>query len=240
MDNADEYNFAIQQIEKDNEGLYNDDEFIRIKLEKEETGRQLEDKLQKFGSLCAAAAQLENECELDDIKSEIECCEQEKKEICFKRDRLVLLRNILTDADRRFRQEHQPDVLLKAGMYLNTITGGKYDKIYSSDDSGTSLLIRNSISGEIVPVRHPLSRGTLEQIYLCLRIALMDHLDCLSEKLPLFMDETFINWDSKRMKEGIKVISQAAKNRQVVIFTCSDWLCELLLNETECKIIKVE
>jgi uncharacterized protein YhaN len=205
-----------------------------LKLDKEEVDRQLEDKIEKSGSLRSLIEQLKDLNRLDDIIGEIECCEAERKEIEFKRDRLVVLRNIILEAERRFKDEHQPDVLYRAGKYLNLITSGKYDKIYSSEDNSPGLMIRSAADGNIIPARHPLSRGTMEQVYFCLRIALLDHMDSFSEKLPLFMDETFINWDSIRMGEGINLLREISQNRQVIIFTCHKWFAEILEDKTGC------
>ena len=79
----------------------------------------------------------------------------------------------------------------------------------------------------------PLSRGTLEQIYLALRLALIDHLDKDREGLPLFLDEALINWDGIRLKNGLELLKQIAQNRQIFLFTCHEWMVEKLSGSDE-------
>ena len=43
----------------------------------------------------------------------------------------------------------------------------------------------------------PFSQGIKEQVYFALRLAAIDHLDADEERLPLFLDEVFVNWDGK-------------------------------------------
>ena len=73
-----------------------------------------------------------------------------------------------------------------------------------------------------------LSRGTLEQLYLALRLGLMDHLDPEDQTLPMFLDETLVNWDDERLSSGLEVLSTVAERRQVLLFTCHPYLPERL------------
>ena len=68
----------------------------------------------------------------------------------------------------------------------------------------------------------PVSTGTLEQAYLALRLAIVDHLDQGLERLPLFVDEVLVNWDGHRMARGMDLLEAMARRRQVFVFTCHD------------------
>ena len=65
-----------------------------------------------------------------------------------------------------------------------------------------------------------MSTGTLEQAYLALRFAIVDHLDRGGERLPLFVDEVFVNWDAERRAHGIEVLADLSTSRQIFVFTC--------------------
>jgi uncharacterized protein YhaN len=71
-----------------------------------------------------------------------------------------------------------------------------------------------------VALAAPVSTGTLEQAYLSLRLAIVDHLDRGGERLPLFVDEVFVNWDSDRRARGLEVIAGLSALRQIFVFTC--------------------
>jgi hypothetical protein len=84
-----------------------------------------------------------------------------------------------------------------------------------------------------------LSRGTLEQIYLALRLAFVEHLDPGGDPLPVFLDEVFVNWDGFRLNNGIGLLNEMANERQVFIFTCHDWLVEKLAGNIQIQVVEL-
>lgn len=61
-----------------------------------------------------------------------------------------------------------------------------------------------------------LSRGTVEQIYLAVRLAAADIL--LEEPVPVILDDVFAFYDDKRLESALKWLS--CQGKQVIIFTC--------------------
>jgi uncharacterized protein YhaN len=132
-----------------------------------------------------------------------------------------VLAQLVREADRRFREEHQPDLLRRASAHLEHLTGGRYDRLLV-DESGPDGLFQIVGPGlpAPVPLSAPVSTGTLEQAYLGLRLAIVDHLDQGHERLPLFIDEAFVNWDPVRRSRGLDVVVDLAAARQLFVFTC--------------------
>jgi uncharacterized protein YhaN len=138
---------------------------------------------------------------------------------CRERDRLALLERILVRAEARYRDAHQPDVLRRAGAYLRRVTEGRYERLdYESADR--SLWVREAGRAEPLRVAHPLSRGTLDQIFLCLRLGLLDHLDEDRETLPLVLDDALLRMDDFRRPEVYRLLTEVARRRQVFLLTC--------------------
>ena len=77
---------------------------------------------------------------------------------------------LLTETRRRFLAEHQPPVLLEASTWLERLTGGRYRQITAVADDAV-LMIEDVDGVEWLPER--LSRGTREQVFLALRLALV-------------------------------------------------------------------
>ena len=168
----------------------------------------------------------------------MEAVEEELEYVAYRRDKLMLLKNIIEMADRQFKQEHQPDVLNKAGQYLSIITGGKYERIFIPEEKGDKIAILQSGNPYPIEVSETISRGTQEQIYLAIRLALMDHLDG-ELSMPAFLDEVFINWDGMRIQNGMELIVNMGRRRQIFIFTCHKWLVELLSANLDIQIIDI-
>ena len=183
-----------------------------------------------IGSLKKEIEHLQEKDRLDDIRGEIEGIQIELNDIKMKRDRIMLIRNIILEADRQFREEHQPDVLKKASGYLYSITDGKYDRLFMDDEYKNTLYIKESNSNYPIDMNKALSKGTKEQVYLSLRLALIDHLDEDKEKLPIFLDEALVNWDGFRLNNLYKILGEIKEKRQVFIFTCHKYIVDEISN----------
>ena len=159
------------------------------------------------------------------LESEREQLRSELKAIEERHDRLRLLQHIVREADRRFREAHQPDVLRRASGYVQTITGGRYER-FDYDEDEKLRVYEAGNTRRPWPVGAPLSQGALDQMYLAIRFALVDHLDESKESLPVFLDEVFVNWDRDRRARCYDIFFEAAARRQVFVFTCHPWLAE--------------
>ncbi|MGV8154544.1 MAG: ATP-binding protein [Alkaliphilus sp.] len=164
---------------------------------------------------------------LDEIESEILIRKEELKEANIKYDKLLLMKEIINIADEQFKEENQPDVLKNASLYLQKITGNKYSHIMVEELDGevSSLLVKNNhLNKRIESTENNLSKGTLHQLYLSLRMSLIDHLDKDNEKLPICFDELLVNWDDSRLDNNLKLLKEISSKRQVFLFTCHEWL----------------
>ncbi len=154
-----------------------------------------------------------------DIDSELAHVERRLDEVREARDRRLLLAGLLRRADTEFRRKHQPDVIQRASAYLETITQGRYERLALDEQEGRLVVFEAGASFSH-PVKPPLSRGTLDQIYLALRLAIIDHLDADRERLPVFLDEVFVNWDEPRRHAAFDILGDMARERQLFVFTC--------------------
>jgi len=168
-----------------------------------------------------------------ECQGEIDRIREEMADLARERDRLALLASLLQRADRDFREQHQPDVLKRAGEHLRAITAERYRSLATLlDNDGNERLAVIPKKGEPRPVGAPLSRGTLDQIHLAFRLAVIDHLDEGHETLPLLLDETLVNWDDMRLDQAAEILKHMADRRQVFLFTCHEWIAEKLHNFT--------
>lgn len=96
--------------------------------------------------------------------------------------------------------------------YVSLFTENRYDRV-QLDDSG-----RLQVFTEGRQVRpEMLSRGTLEQIYLALRLSAGKALS-REECLPILLDEAFAMYDDDRLEQTLGVLSELSN--QILIFTC--------------------
>jgi uncharacterized protein YhaN len=131
-----------------------------------------------------------------------------------------LLREGLDDFERR----RQPRVLAEASRIFQEVTGGRYLELRQSS-SGDDLLAVEA-GGQPKPTSW-LSRGTAEQLYLALRLALVEEYARGGVVLPVVMDDVLVNFDPERAESMARYLCRFAAAHQVIFFTCQPRTCEL-------------
>ncbi|RQD70894.1 MAG: hypothetical protein D5S00_03010 [Tindallia sp. MSAO_Bac2] len=222
---------ADVEAEKDGNVLI-DEAKARVEQGLDETEQELNRVSERMGIVRSELSSKKQRERLDDLQGKAYYLQDKLDEAARESDRLLLLYNILADADRKYREENQPDVLQKAGQYLSAITGGKYERLLVKDDGSGLELVSKDYNFPVEAI-HPLSRGTLEQVYLALRLALVEHLDEGKDRLPLFLDEVLVNCDSIRRERVLHIIKELSEERQVFLFTCHEWLALALQGKGE-------
>ncbi|MGQ0570756.1 MAG: ATP-binding protein [Armatimonadota bacterium] len=105
----------------------------------------------------------------------------------------------------------------KSGEYLSMATDGAYGRV-AVDERALRPQVWVPAAGTWKDGMD-LSQGTSDQLYLCLRLALLDVITA-DRKPPLFLDEPFAHLDEGRRRAMLRVLGAAAKDRQVILFTC--------------------
>lgn len=94
---------------------------------------------------------------------------------------------------------------------ISKITDGKYSEVRIDDQLRVMVKSGNSfISMDY------LSTGTIEQIYLALRLSIANVI--ITEELPIIIDDIFVTYDDQRLYETLSCIGEYL-NRQIIIFT---------------------
>ena len=109
--------------------------------------------------------------------------------------------------------------------YIAALTNNKYDSL----NVDNSLNVTINYEGEIVTI-DKLSTGTIDQVYLALRLAIADIICTNKERLPLLFDDCFAMYDNERLDSTLKYLYNNI-NSQVIIFTCHTREDEILSRE---------
>ena len=108
-----------------------------------------------------------------------------------------------------------------SGM-IGQMTGGRYDRLYL--DEGARLVFLKE--GRRIPADR-VSRGTMEQAYLALRLAASDLL--YEEPYPLILDDTFACYDDRRLARTLDWLCESRE--QILLFTCQNREAEVMRRE---------
>ncbi len=207
---------------------YTQEALAAQRQELEELRVRLEGIQTELGSLDTRIKQLYAQALPSEIAAQLAEQDEKMRQLARERDRLALALGVIRAAEKRYRQENQPEIIRNAAGYLDTITQGRYGRLALNETGDGVIVFCQETGAWLDPAKDRLSKGTLEQLYLSLRLSLMDHLDPEGETLPLFLDETLINWDGARTRGGLTVLAQIAERRQVLLFTCHPWLTAAL------------
>jgi uncharacterized protein YhaN len=130
---------------------------------------------------------------------------------------VTLARSLVEETLERYMAERQPGVLQVAGRRLAQVTGGKYVGVMQDGD-GESFVVLDAAGRAKSPEQ--LSRGTAEQLYLSLRLALAAEFARHGAALPLVMDDVLVNFDLRRAGAAAAALAEIGTERQVIVFTC--------------------
>ncbi|MBN1856077.1 MAG: AAA family ATPase [Dehalococcoidia bacterium] len=119
----------------------------------------------------------------------------------------------------RYEEERQPDVIRAAQSTFGTMTDGRYERLLKPIDSD-ELHVRD-VSGNDRTVDQ-LSRGTREQLYLAMRLGLIEQYEQQHEPMPVIMDDILVNFDDERGVLAVEALARFAKDRQVIVMTCHE------------------
>jgi uncharacterized protein YhaN len=131
----------------------------------------------------------------------------------------ALTATLYDEAKRKYEAERQPEVLRLASRYLSMMTDGRYSRVIAPLGENR-LEVERDASGERLEPQ-ALSRGTGEQLYLAMRLALAKVYGAQAVPLPLVADDILVNFDDDRGRATARLLDTfAAEGHQILAFTC--------------------
>ena len=120
----------------------------------------------------------------------------------------------LAQARQALQRKFAPRIAQRAQELLAKMTDGRYDRLTLGED--LSLL---SGAGREETLHESLWRsdGTVDQLYLSLRLAVAGE---LLPKGPLVLDDAFVRFDDTRLQAALEILKEEAAQKQVILFTC--------------------
>lgn len=179
----------------------------------EEAGEQEEAKLRWEAGRLAEELR-DKKVRLENLKEQIDEAElpgEALRKLQIRKQALELAEEKIREASANMTQEFGTRLNRAASAILGEITEGRYGALQVDD----GLRISVYGDGRRVPAER-LSRGTIEQVYFALRMAVLDLL--YEESIPVILDDAFAFYDEKRLKSALKWLS--CQSRQVIIFSC--------------------
>ena len=157
--------------------------------------------------------ELEN---LSSMEEELYSLNEQYNNLQKTNESIELVKRLLARAYDDMKNSVSPVFTKKLSENIKTITKGKYCKLNFNDEQGLIVELDN---GNYIPAER-LSIGTIDQLYLSLRLAMLDEIS--NEKVPIILDEAFAYYDSERLKNILLYLVKEFNDRQIIILTCTE------------------
>lgn len=137
---------------------------------------------------------------------------EEKKFLETKLHTVTLTLEALKAAYEEMQKDFTPEISKAASHYFNYITDGKYTKIFCNEN------LEIKIDSSLPRQSSYFSGGTVDQLYLSARLALIDML-FKERSCTLLLDQPFLQYDSVRKNRTVELLENLKQKRQILIFT---------------------
>ena len=198
---------------------YTDDETVRLLAGHSQELHRL---LSKLGQYRGYADSLGSREALEEENTSLERRLQELEKTYAA---LELALSSLEQARAQLQRRFAPRISRSAQEIMSRLTGGRYDRLMMAEDFSLHAGAQNE---DTLRSRHWRSDGTVDQLYLALRLAVARE---LLPDAPLVLDDAMVRFDNVRLKAALEILTLEAKTRQVILFTCHGRERELLAQE---------
>lgn len=205
-------NNYLEKIEKN---IFNNYDIIINELENIQ--KNINDSKIKLNNLDYEKQNLEISLE-NLVSIEEKIVDNNKKIVNLKKlnESMDLAKELLAKAYEKMKNTVTPKFTENLSKNIEIITNGKYKYVTLQEDNGLIVQLED---GRYIEANR-LSIGTIDQLYLSLRLSMVD--DLSTEKMPIILDEAFAYYDTARLKNILEYLSNMYSDRQIIIFTCTN------------------
>lgn len=202
---------------------------------------QTGDVSQQRGRLEQELRQLNQAQSVAQAEAALEGLRRRRKDLARRHGVLLLAGACLERAMQSFRLEAQPSLLRKASGFLHKTSAGAYEwlgsNIFDNKPGQDPDLSARPGPGAMERQAQALSRGTRDQLYLCLRLALAQEITEGREQVPLLLDDPLVNFDDGRLAATLGMLMELARERQTLLLTCHRSQYELARSLGSCNLL---
>jgi len=188
----------------------------KLEIDLQDYGQKEESYQKRLAEINIQLKQIEDSGTYSKLKYQFEIKRSQVKEMAKKWAIYAVSEDLLTKTIDYHRAHRMPLLLKKAEEYFRFLTYSRYTNIYIQEE--TSTLLVKTEDGKYFQAEE-LSQGTAEQLYVAIRFALVE---LMSNRinLPILIDDSFVNFDHKRLERTIQLIRKLSNGYQVLLFTC--------------------
>ncbi len=153
---------------------------------------------------------------LSNIEEELMSAEEERDELISLNKSYNIAKECLEKAYTQVKENISPKFTQNLSDIISKISNNRYKNVTVTDGESLNVEIDD---GRYIPASR-LSVGTIDQMYLSLRLSALNEISV--ENMPIILDEAFAYFDNDRLTNILRYINNNFKDNQIIIFTCSN------------------
>jgi uncharacterized protein YhaN len=148
------------------------------------------------------------------LRTKLEQTSQRIKQLETYNAAIEMAQDALYKATLALQRRFSPRITRQTQALFSKLTDGRYQRITLGEDMGLETASTEEVT--LRELRHR-SDGTVDQLYLALRLAVSQE---LTPQAPLVLDDVLVRFDETRMALALDLLLQQAEQKQVILFTC--------------------
>ncbi|MEG1404519.1 MAG: AAA family ATPase [Oscillospiraceae bacterium] len=155
--------------------------------------------------------------DFDELAEKLDALTEEHRTVKVEFDALTLALETLRDAGNEIQHRLTPQLSKRTAEIFACLTGARYDSVLLDRE----LKAAARLAGDTVSRDSSfLSAGTIDQLYLAVRLAICELALPPEKACPLILDDALVNFDDERCGYALELLRSLAKDRQIILFTC--------------------
>jgi len=164
------------------------------------------------------------------LRSQAERLTEQKTALEAEYASICLAIESLDSANAILQNRFSPELGRRAAEIFSQLTDHRYGGVVLD----RTLHLAAELTGDgIYRDAALLSAGTADQLYLAVRLAICDLVLPADSQVPIILDDALANFDGKRCAAALQWLKAAARQRQILLFTCHSREADFLLGDAE-------
>lgn len=130
---------------------------------------------------------------------------------------ISLAMDALKQANATLQSRMSPALNKRAGELFHALTGGRYDQVSLTREFEALAARKDDVTPRNMLY---LSKGTVDQLYLAVRLAVCDLVLDGEDPAPLILDDALVHFDDARLSLALDLLARLGEHRQILLFTC--------------------
>ncbi len=172
--------------------------------------------------------------DIDELQEKLRSLQEEYETVKMEHEALSLASDILAEAGGEIQHRMTPKLSMRTAELFSLFTDSSYDSVLLDKElRAMARPLGDSVSREA----SFLSTGTLDQLYLSLRLAICELALPPEKSCPIILDDALVNFDDIRARAALDVIRGLGKERQIILFSCHRREAEMAAGYEDVRII---